>query len=223
MASILLITPDSALEGYVSQMLGGSAHQLTVAHSAGEAARTTFTIPVDLILADSLSPGLDDARARIETAQAHASFAFIAGPNARLLPGRLPTRNSDTVLQRPPAASELQAAIAASIGRSATTVQEIPLGDLTLDRTGQRVASKDDAVSLTPIEFRLIDHLASARGGIVSTDDLLEHVWAYSRGTGSSEVVRSHLKNLRSKLRRLAGGGDLIQTVPRRGYRINAA
>ena len=59
---------------------------------------------------------------------------------------------------------------------------------------------------------------------MMTLEDLKEHhyikVWEFFPGTGSSELVRSHVRNLRNKLRTVTGGADLVQTVPRRGYRL---
>ncbi len=63
-------------------------------------------------------------------------------------------------------------------------------------------------------------YLMQRRGSIVSAEELLEKVWEFFPGTGSSELVRSHMRNLRNKLRIVTGGADLVQTVPRRGYRL---
>ncbi len=76
------------------------------------------------------------------------------------------------------------------------------------------------SVQLTPTEFRLMHYLAQRRGTIVSAEELLEKVWEFYPGTGSSELVRSHVRNLRGKLRDATGGSGLLQTVPRRGYRL---
>jgi DNA-binding winged helix-turn-helix (wHTH) protein len=63
-------------------------------------------------------------------------------------------------------------------------------------------------------------YLIQRRGSIVSAEELLEKVWEFFPGTGSSELIRSHIRNLRSKLRIATGGAELLQTVPRRGYRL---
>jgi len=100
---------------------------------------------------------------------------------------------------------------------------EVNLAGLTFDRPGQRIHRGDLFEQLTPIEFRLLQYLASSRGNIVSAQDLLEHIWNYTQATASTEVVRSHLKNLRAKVRRVNDNQDIIETVPRRGYRLSAS
>jgi len=66
----------------------------------------------------------------------------------------------------------------------------------------------------------LLSYLAERQAAIVSTAELLENVWEFHPGTGSSELVRSHIRNVRAKLKQATGGRDLIRTAPRRGYRL---
>ena len=102
--------------------------------------------------------------------------------------------------------------------RSRPTV--VLIDDLQLDRTTHELKGNGVHVQLTPTEFRLLKYLAQRQGAIASSEELLEKVWEFYPGTGSSELVRSHVRNLRAKVRIAAPGRDLIQTVPRRGYRL---
>ncbi len=96
----------------------------------------------------------------------------------------------------------------------------LTIGEATLDRSSHELRGDGASVELTPTEFRLVRYLMQRRGSIVSVEELLEKVWEFFPGTGSSELVRSHVRNLRSKLRIAAGEAELVQTVPRRGYRL---
>src|SRR4029079_11570322 len=77
------------------------------------------------------------------------------------------------------------------------------MGELTIDRTRCQVALRDDAVPLTPTEFRLLCELANRPSEVVSRKELVESVWGFH----DTAVVRSldvHMRRLRAKLR--AGG-----------------
>jgi hypothetical protein len=58
---------------------------------------------------------------------------------------------------------------------------------------------------------------------VVTNDEILEHVWGFAPGTGTSEVIRAHVRNLRRKLQLLGAPRDVIWTVPGRGYRLREA
>lgn len=107
------------------------------------------------------------------------------------------------------------------LGASGEAQPEVlAVGSVTLDSVSRELRNEGTSVQLTPTEFRLMYYLAQRRGSIVSSEELLEKVWEFYPGTGSSELVRSHVRNLRSKLKVLTGGSDLVQTVLRRGYRL---
>ena len=52
----------------------------------------------------------------------------------------------------------------------------------------------------------------------MSPEELLEQVWGYTPGTGGREVVRSHISNLRRKIRCMGEDPGFLQTVPYQGY-----
>jgi len=77
-------------------------------------------------------------------------------------------------------------------------------------------------VTLMPIEFRLLEYLMERSGTVVTADDLLEKVWGFFPHTGSGDIVRSHMRNLRRKISSVTQGREVIRTFPRRGYRFAA-
>jgi DNA-binding response OmpR family regulator len=216
MASILLISPDRSLQAFVPEVLAGSGHTLTTADSPDTATVARSRVLIDLVLVDTLTGSLQEIRDAFA-----APFVFIAAGTG-ILPGRLPLREGDHVVAKPVAAADLRAAIAQTLRAPADHTGTITFSGVTLDRERQLLRSESGAIQLTPLEFHLIDYLARANGTVMSSEDLLQNVWRYAPGTGSSDVIRSHLKNLRAKLREIAISPDLIETVPRRGYRLSA-
>jgi two-component system OmpR family response regulator len=101
-----------------------------------------------------------------------------------------------------------------------TSPEVIGIGTLALDRNSHELRGDGVTVQLTPTEFRLMCYLVQRRGSIVSAEELLQKVWEFYPGTGSSELVRSHMRNLRNKLRIVTTGVALVETVPRKGYRL---
>jgi DNA-binding response OmpR family regulator len=99
-----------------------------------------------------------------------------------------------------------------SSGPSAVTV-----GVLVLDLARRRATVADRAVDLSDREFRLLYHLASHAGEVVSRERLLSEVWGYSFDPGSN-VVDVCIRRLRKKL----GAPSPIETVRHAGYRLVA-
>ncbi len=74
---------------------------------------------------------------------------------------------------------------------------------------------------LTPVEFELVRHMMQHVGQVLSAEHLLSQVWKYPAGTGSPELVRAHIKNLRNKIEPNPQEPIYIKTVGRFGYTIS--
>ncbi len=99
----------------------------------------------------------------------------------------------------------------------------IAWGDITIDLGALTVLRDSTTVSLTPREAALLGHLAHAQPRVIDRAELLEKVWGYQDGSIRTRTVDVHIQQLRGKLKQVPGGGDLIQTVRGRGYRLGAA
>jgi two-component system OmpR family response regulator len=101
---------------------------------------------------------------------------------------------------------------------SARLPRELVAGPLQLDLIARDAFVGTRPLGLHPREFALLWRLADARGGAVSTEDLLRQVWRLTfRPETNSLAV--HVSRLRAKLR-LTGHGNLIETVPGGAYRL---
>jgi YD repeat-containing protein len=74
-------------------------------------------------------------------------------------------------------------------------------------------------LSLTRTEFRLLTELATARGAVLSREELLERVWGYDY-FGDSRLVNVHVRRLRTKVERDPANPRLVVTARGIGYRV---
>jgi len=74
-------------------------------------------------------------------------------------------------------------------------------------------------LELTPVEFRLLNTLASRPGRIFPRAELLDSLYADHRVV-SDRTVDSHVKNLRRKLQRVRPNEDLVHSVYGVGYKL---
>jgi two-component system alkaline phosphatase synthesis response regulator PhoP/two-component system response regulator RpaA len=56
----------------------------------------------------------------------------------------------------------------------------------------------------------------------LSPGHLLEAVWGYPPDTGDPDLVRAHIRNLRSKLTELSEEAEFIKTIHGVGYMIGS-
>ena len=83
-----------------------------------------------------------------------------------------------------------------------------------------RVVKRDgEEVHLTPIEFDLLRTLVRNRGRLMTHGSLLTEVWGpgYANDT---QVLRTHIANLRRKIEPRDSSRSLIRTDPGVGYRF---
>jgi DNA-binding response OmpR family regulator len=96
----------------------------------------------------------------------------------------------------------------------------IEIGNLRLDTSARRVFRNGETVVLTAMEYRVLEHLAHKRGGVVSKTELLEHLYDYN-WERFGNVIEVYISGLRRKLD-ATGGGKLIHTVRGLGYMLQA-
>jgi two-component system alkaline phosphatase synthesis response regulator PhoP/two-component system response regulator RpaA len=77
-------------------------------------------------------------------------------------------------------------------------------------------------VRLTPVQFDLLQHLMRHPDEIFSPGRLLDEVWDYPSDTGSPDLVRVHIKNLRERIESDPRTPDFIRTVPGYGYTVSS-
>jgi DNA-binding winged helix-turn-helix (wHTH) protein len=96
--------------------------------------------------------------------------------------------------------------------------EEMEQARLRFDAEMHCVWRGDEEIRLTPSEAHLLRVLLAKPGRPVSTDDLLVEALGYPRGTGSPEIVRTHLTGLRTKLEDRAAPNRFIVCRARVGY-----
>src|SRR5262249_4048076 len=97
-----------------------------------------------------------------------------------------------------------------------SVAESLSLGDLTLDRVKKRVSRGQRDISLSPTEFRLLEHLMQAPGRVYSRAQLLDRVWGNDNFV-DERTVDVHVGRLRKNLSR-GRENDPIRTVRGSGY-----
>lgn len=104
------------------------------------------------------------------------------------------------------------------------TPQCLIVGDYLLDPLAFELhVPKRGKLRLTPVQYDLLYHLMSHPGQIFSPARLLDEVWDYPADSGSPDLVRVHIKNLRERIEDDPSTPKFIRTVPGYGYTINPA
>lgn len=100
---------------------------------------------------------------------------------------------------------------------SANDILEV--GDIRFDRDSLEVSKDNVPVTLTSLEYALLEFLMVEAGKVVSRARILQNVWG-SNEDPLTNVVDVYIKRLRTKLDG-ADNDSLIKTVRGRGYRLD--
>ena len=123
---------------------------------------------------------------------------------------------ADDYLAKPFAFAELLARIGALIRRAQPALPPVLIhNDLSLDTAKRQASRGDRTLELGPREFGVLELLLSAKGRVVSAEELLERVW-----DEAADPFTTAVKVTISRLRRKLGDPPVIETVPEAGYRI---
>jgi DNA-binding response OmpR family regulator len=123
---------------------------------------------------------------------------------------------ADDYLGKPFAFVELVARIRALARRPAgANPPLLTKAGVTLDPTSRIVTRGGGHVALTRKEFGVLQMLMEANGGVVSAEELLDHVWDENTDPFTN-AIRVTVMNLRRKL----GAPQVIDTVIGVGYRM---
>lgn len=110
-----------------------------------------------------------------------------------------------------------------SAPQNGTPPHQISVGGFLLDtRSFELETPARGIVQLTPVQFELLCHLMRHAGEIFTPDRLLDEVWDYPADTGSPDLVRVHIKNLRERVEQDPRTPRFIRTVPGYGYMVSA-
>jgi two-component system KDP operon response regulator KdpE len=130
-------------------------------------------------------------------------------------------RGADDYVTKPFGSGELVARVRAALRRAGSDASEprVQAGALLVDLARHAVWVNDEEVHLTPTEFSLLRVLVLNRGLLLTHRQLLTEVWG-SEYADATPVLRTHIANLRNKLRDAEAQRRLIRTDSGIGYRF---
>jgi DNA-binding response OmpR family regulator len=132
---------------------------------------------------------------------------------------------ADDYMTKPYSLRELKSRVRALLRRaygefSTTDAERIYVADLIIDRSRNQVLRGQEALNLTPTEFKLLVFLARHPGQALSRSQIVEAVWGYDADVESERTVNVHIRRLREKIELDPSRPTLILTVPGVGYRL---
>jgi two-component system, OmpR family, response regulator MprA len=219
---LLVVDDNRDVRDSLRRALGYAGYSVSTAANGAEALAAVAQAPVDLIILDVLMPmlnGLDTCRALRARGDATPVLVLTARDAIDDRVDGLEA-GADDYLVKPFALRELLARVNALLRRTRPPRDLLGYADLTLDLTSRTVTRATVPVTLTKIEFSLLELLVRNAEQVLSYDVITDRVWGYGEAPASN-ALQVFVALLRRKLE-ADGLPRLVHNVRGIGYVLRA-
>jgi two-component system copper resistance phosphate regulon response regulator CusR/two-component system response regulator MprA len=216
---VLIVEDDVRIANFLKQGLEEEGYQVVTAQDGVSGLELAQAAPFGVIILDLMLPELDGyevaKRLRREFNQTPILVLTARDSNQDIIRGL--DLGADDYLTKPFALDVLMARVRAVSRRGPVPMPVIVrIGDLELDPLLHHASRAGQLISLTPLEFRLLEFLARSSPRVIPRNTILEEIWGYNTEV-SPNNLEAFMHQLRTKIDR-APLPKLIHTVRGIGY-----
>ena len=222
MKKILVVEDEPEIRTLLDNFLTHEGFEVSLAGDGVEALSLFGRAHFDLVLLDIMIPKIDGfGVCEVIKKQSDVPVMFLSALNDDKSQIKGYDLMADDYVTKPFSMPILIRKINALLRRNDTSgSRKDPLlvcGDILINTDTMEVTVAGTPVELTSREFDLLCTFAKNPGRVYSREMLLDLLWDYD-SLVDERIVDCHIKNLRHKM-----GGDYIETVRGKGYRIDRA
>ncbi len=225
MSRILLVEDEAAFAVGLVDRLESEGYNVEWAQTGQAGYEKALTHAFDLIVLDVMLPGktgFDICRdLRREGMNVPVLMLTARGEVVDRVVGL--KLGADDYVQKNCEPIELMARIEALLRRSSggarVTAGPAEFGDVRVDPRRHEVTRGGKPLTLSPVEFRLLEYLIERGGAVVSREQLLKNVWGL-QGDTLSRTVDVHIAGLRKKIEADPRYPRYLLTVKGIGYKL---
>jgi DNA-binding response OmpR family regulator len=228
-ARILVVDDEPAVTDLLAYNLRKAGYEILLAADGREALRLARQSNPDLILLDLMLPEMDGLDVCRELRKTRAVPIIMLTARSEEIDRVVGLElGADDYVCKPFSVRELLARIKVVLrrvqptepveGKTSTILRS--KGGLQLEVESRTVTVGVTVLSLTRLEFDLLNLFLINTGRVLTRERLLEQAWGYDF-VGDTRAVDSAIKRLRAKLREASAEADSIEAVRGVGYRLN--
>ncbi|MBC3887557.1 response regulator [Acetobacterium paludosum] len=226
MDMILIIEDNKDVNHMLAEALTDAGYAAKSIYTGTDGIREIKNHAYDLILLDLMLPYksgdeiLKEVRLFSDVPVIIISAKELVGTKIDLL-----KIGADDYITKPFDLGEVVARVESNLRRSHRQIQENKVfqhKDLALDDSTKRVSVGEREVELTAKEYLILELLLEHPSKVFTKSNLYETVWEEDY-FGDDNAVKTHVSNLRSKLKKANPHEDYIETVWGFGYRLYKA
>jgi DNA-binding response OmpR family regulator len=219
---VLMVEDEPRLAENVARSLRESAgYAVDIAADGQEGLFLAESNAYDIMLLDLMLPKMDgmELLRRIRESGQHTPVLVMTARDDKESVVALLNAGADDYLTKPFDLGELLARTKALIRRGKGQPSPVVvIGDLELNTVNRTVQRGGRAITLTAMEYRVLEYLAHRPRAVVSKTELLEHLYDYN-WEKFSNVIEVYISGLRRKLNE-GSSRQLIRTLRGQGYML---
>ena len=218
---VLIVDDEPNIRDLLSTSLRFAGFSVHAVANGADAVNAAEKGNPDIILLDVMLPDMNgfSVTKKIRSMGINAPVLFLTARDETEDKITGLTVGGDDYMTKPFSLDEIVARINAILRRTkAAEVEEsvLEVGEIRINQDAHEVFVNDNAVDLSPTEYKLLRFLMSNPNRVLTKAQILDHVWEYDFN-GEMGIVESYVSYLRKKLDPLTSE-SLIQTKRGVGY-----
>ena len=200
---LLLVEDDPKISAFVKIGLESNDFIVDLAYNSQEAEKLAFSRKYDIMILDIVIPGVSGFELCKIFRNNNITSPIILLTSLDSVEDKLEGFDcgADDYLVKPFSFQELLARIKALIRRSkaATVKPALRIADLEVDSIKKKVRRAGKEISLTAIEYKIIELLIENKEKVFDRIQIAEKIWGFSFNSGTN-VIDVHITSLRKKI-----------------------
>ncbi|NEW06358.1 response regulator transcription factor [Paenibacillus sp. SYP-B3998] len=227
--TVLVTDDDLEIRDVIRIYLQNEGYRVHEAENGAQALELIGREAVDLIILDVMMPVMDGIKACFKIREmTSAPIIMLSAKSEDIDKITGLTTGADDYVAKPFNPLELIARVRAQLrrqtlaavsGGKGTDKSVIEIEGLIIDKKRHLVTARGKEISLTPLEFSILELMASHRGQVFNIQKIYQSVWKEDKFL-SDNTVMVHIRNIREKIEDNPREPQYIKTVWGVGYKI---